>query len=267
MLKRVLLSLATLLVVLYAVALGVLYFKQRDFQYEPIGKVWSLTDTALSGVEAVAIPTIDSSVVNGWFKASAPGKPTILFYKGNSKSFGEEHERFERWTSEGYGFLAFDYRGFPASPGEISQETILNDALSAFDWLSARSPDIVIWGRSLGSGPATYVASQRDARALVLETPYTSTVDVAAERYWYMPVGLLMHDQFPLKQWILDVDEPVFVGHGTEDQTIAVHHGQAVYALAPTPGALWIEPGVGHSDLWKAGIWGRVDAFLAQLAP
>ena len=69
MFKRVLFSFGALLVLLYAAALGVLYFKQRDFQYEPIGEVWSLTDTALSGVEAVAIPTADSGVINGWFKA------------------------------------------------------------------------------------------------------------------------------------------------------------------------------------------------------
>ena len=103
---------------------------------------------------------------------------------------------------------------------------MLADALAAFDWLQAKGFPIVLWGRSLGSGPATYVASQREADALLLETPFISAVAVAADRYGFLPVGLLMHDQYPVDQWIKDVAEPVFVAHGTADKTIGVSHGE-----------------------------------------
>ena len=104
--------------------------------------------------------------------------------------------------ADGYGFLAFDYRGFPGSPGEVTEENILADGLAAFDWAAAKGFPVVLWGRSLGSGPATYVASLRDADALLLETPFDSAVAVAADRYGFLPVGLLMPDQFPVDQWI-----------------------------------------------------------------
>lgn len=201
-------------------------------------------------------------MVNGWYQAPQPGKPTIIYYKGNAGSFSDEYARFGAFAADGYGFLAFDYRGFPLSEGDLNQANILHDALAAFDWLAAKPGSIVIWGRSLGSGPATYVASQRQAEALVLETPFLSAVDVAAERYWFLPVGLLMTDQFPVKDWIKAVDEPVFVAHGTADTTIGVTHGERVYALAPHPVTIWIEPGAGHSGLWKAGLWSRVRAFI-----
>ncbi|MCS6758904.1 MAG: alpha/beta hydrolase [Candidatus Devosia euplotis] len=165
--------------------------------------------------------------------------------------------------ADGYGFLSFDYRGFPTSPGQVSQAGILEDATSAFDWAGQKSFPIVIWGRSLGSGPATYVASVRNARAL-LETPFLSASIVGSERYPYLPVALVMQDQFPVNQWIVDVSEPVLVAHGTGDVIIDVGNGDRVYALAPNKDELWIEPNAGHGDLWDRGIWAHAEPFFER---
>ncbi len=262
LLRRIAVSLVVLVVVGYLGGLAALYFFQRSFQYSPEGDVLSLSQTTLSNAELVTIPTGDGQTVTGWYAPPAASMPVILFYKGNAESFTTEHERYEAFTADGYGFLAFDYRGFPASPGEITQDHILTDALAAFDWLQPKGLPIVIWGRSLGSGPATYVASERDADALLLETPFDSAVSVAADRYGFFPVGWLMLDQFPVDQWILEVTEPVFVAHGTADKTIATYHGQRVYDLAPNKSSIWIEEGAGHSDLWKRGIWARARSFF-----
>jgi fermentation-respiration switch protein FrsA (DUF1100 family) len=266
-LKRLALGLVILIVVLYAGMVGALYALQRDFQYSPEGEITALEATTLKNVEAVSIPTADGASVAGWYGAPLPGKPLILYYKGNSGSFTHEHERFEQWMADGYGFLAFDYRGFPLSPGTISQANILADALAAFDWLKAKGQPMVIWGRSLGSGPATYVASLREADALLLETPFLSALTVAAERYPFAPVGLLMQDQFPVNDWIAKVTEPVFVAHGTADRTIDVSNGERVYDLAPNKYQLWIEPGADHGDLWGRGIWGRAKTFFDVVEP
>jgi len=266
-LRRILLAIVVLAVVGYIAALGVLYFKQRDFQYDNLGPMTAIAATKLpqAQVQAVAIPSTDNATVNGWYEPPTAGKPVILFYKGNSGSFTEEHERYEAWAAAGYGFLAFDYRGFPDSPGTISQQHILDDAVSAYDWLKAKGFPIVVWGRSLGSGPATYVSSIRNPDALLLETPFLSAVDVAFDRYWYMPVQWLMFDQFPVKQWILKVKAPVYVAHGTNDHTIDVHHGRAVYDLVPNKYGLWIVDGAGHGDLWKDGIWDKAKTFFTDV--
>jgi fermentation-respiration switch protein FrsA (DUF1100 family) len=264
LIRRLITALIVLVVLGYAGVLAYMYFNQRALQYSAIGEVFALESTALSGAQDVAIPS-DGSVVNGWYQAPAAGRPVILYYKGNSKSFTEESERYERFVAEGYGFLAFDYRGFPASPGEISETNILTDALAAYDWLDAETDaPILIWGRSLGSGPATYVASEREAAALLLETPFLSAVGVAAERYPILPVGLVMQDQFRNDLWIKDVTEPVLVAHGTADRTIGVSNGERLHALAPNPDELWIVEGADHSDLWKAGIWGQAEPFFEK---
>lgn len=250
----------------YVLILGVMFVWQREFQYDRGGRLLDLSETALAGAELVTIETAGGESVTGWYQGPAPDMPVILYFRGNARSFSREHERFAQWVADGYGFLSFDYRGFPGSPGEISQANVLADSLAAFDWLAARGDPIVIWGRSLGSGPGAYVASRRDARALLLETPFISAVAVAADRYWFLPVGFLMFDQFPLEDWIGDVAEPLFVAHGTADRTIGVRHGRGVFGMAPNPQELWIEEGGGHDDLWPRGLWPRARAFFDALA-
>ena len=262
-LRRVVVGILAVVVVVYAGALAYIYFMQRNLEYDPSGKIFAISDTKLTGVEDVKIPTAEGASVTGWYHEPAPGKPVILFYKGNAGSYTYEHPRFEQFVADGYGFLSFDYRGFPTSPGAISQGAILSDSLAAFDWLKAKGHHVVIWGRSLGSGPATYVASLRDADALLLETPFDSAIAVATDRYWFLPVGLLMQDQYPVDQWIKDVKEPVFVAHGTADTTIALKHGQRVFDLAPNKYGIWIEPGGTHENLWDRGLWAKAAVFFA----
>jgi pimeloyl-ACP methyl ester carboxylesterase len=263
LLRRVLVALLVLIVLAYAAIVGYMFVNQRALQYSASGEITELAAAGLAGAEQIDITSGDGSVT-AWYQPPRPGMPIIIYYKGNSGSFTHEHERYARFVADGYGFLAFDYRGFPTSPGEISEANILADALAAYDWVAERHDDILIWGRSLGSGPATYVASQRDAQALLLETPFLSAVTVAAERYPYLPVGLVMQDQFRSDEWIKQVTEPVLVAHGTADTTIGVSNGERLYGLAPNPYELWIVPGAGHSDLWAAGIWGHARPFFEK---
>ncbi|WIY52309.1 alpha/beta hydrolase [Devosia sp. YIM 151766] len=263
LLRNVVLALLFLGILAYAGIVAYMFVNQRALQYDAPGAIIALAETGLTDAREVAIPVGDS-MVNGWYQPPRPGMPIIVYYKGNSGSFSQEHVRYEQFVADGYGFVAFDYHGFPATPGEISQANILADALAVYDWAGANGAPMLIWGRSLGSGPATYVASQRDAEALLLETPFLSALTVAAERYPYLPVALVMQDQFPSNEWIAGVTEPVLIAHGTADVTIGVSNGERLYALAPNPQALWIVPNAGHSDLWDAGIWNQARPFFEK---
>ena len=264
--RRFLVGSAVAAIAVYLAMLGGLYFFQRDFQYDRAGRLFELSETGLTTADLVTIPTTNGESIIGWYAAPGQGMPSILYFRGNAASFSREHERYEAFVAAGYGFLAFDYRGFPGSPGELNEANVLADSLAAYDWLAQKGDPILLWGRSLGSGPATYVASERNSLALLLETPFLSAVAVAAERYGFLPVGLLMHDQYRVDAWLPRVTEPVFVAHGTEDRTIAVSHGERVYRLAPVKAGLWIQPGADHGDLWERGLWSRAQAFFADAA-
>lgn len=263
LLRRIVVAVLVVVVLGYLGACAYMYFNQRSFQYAPEGKFLALGETLLTTAEQVEIPTSNNERIRGWYAPpSEAGKPVIVYYKGNSDSFSTEHERFEAFVADGYGFLAFDYRGFPASPGVLNEENVLKDAIAAFAFADNKGFPVVIWGRSLGSGPATYVASERNAKALLLETPFDSAVSVAKDRYWFLPVDWIMADQYRVDQWILKVEEPVFVGHGTADVTIGYPHGVHTYELAPNKVEMWTVEGAGHSDLWGAGIWGKAKGFF-----
>jgi len=266
LLRRLAIGVIVAVVVVYVAVLAGLYFFQREVQYDRSGRLFELAETKLTNAELVNIPTAEDTTVGGWYAPPDEGKPVILYFRGNSQSFSREHPRYETFTAAGYGFLAFDYRGFPGSPGEVNETNVLADSLAAFDWLAENGDPILLWGRSLGSGPATYVASERQADALLLETPFLSAVAVAADRYGFLPVGLLMQDQYHVDEWMPLVDEPVFVAHGTADRTIGVSHGERVYALAPIKAGMWIVPGADHTDLWDAGLWTEAEAFFSGVA-
>lgn len=264
MLKRIVIGFIVVVVAAYGGLLAYLYVNQRAFFYASAGEITPLSDTTLIA-EQVTIPTANGQTITGWYGAPSQGMPLILYLRGNTGSFSREHERFEAFQADGYGFMSFDYRGFPMSPGEITQQNILDDALAAYDWASAKGDPVLIWGRSLGASPAVWVASQRGTPALVLETPFYSAVAVAQERYPFVPVGLLMLDPFPSYEWIANVSAPVFVAHGTADTTVTVGNGERLYAAAPNPYEIWIENGAGHGDMWERGIWARAKAFYAAV--
>lgn len=264
LLRRLAIGAVVFVVVAYVAVLVAMMVLQRDLQYDRSGGMLRLAETTLSSAEQVEIPVGQGEHVTGWYQAPAAGKPVILYFRGNAQSFSREHARYEAFAAAGYGFLAFDYRGFPGSPGEVTQAHVLEDGIAAFDWLEAKGAPIVLWGRSLGSGPATYVASEREADALLLETPFLSAVSVAAERYPYLPVGLLMADQYPVETWIKSVTEPVHVAHGTADTTIPVHHGRDVLALAPNPDGIFIVDGADHDGLWAEGVWDDAQGFFGR---
>ena len=100
LLRRLLIALIVLVVLGYAGVVAYMYVNQRALQYSAQGPVFSLADTLLTGAEDVAIDS-DASVVNGWYQPPREGMPVILYYKGNSKSFSEEHERYEQFAAAG----------------------------------------------------------------------------------------------------------------------------------------------------------------------
>ena len=258
------------LVFLVSLYVGVLMFingNQRNMQYKPgdgSSGIIALSEVNLPDAKIVTILTTQYLSVRGWYQAPIGDKPLILYFKGNEGSFTEEYARFEDMVKDGYGFLAFDYRGFPMSPGRISQDNILHDALAVFDWAESKGHKIILFGRSLGTGPATYVAANRVAYGLILETPFTSASDVAAERYPLLPVSKLIIDSYKVSDWIVDVDEPLLVAHGSDDKVIPLAHGEKVFALANNPQKLWTVEGGTHGSLWNDGLWDQITQFVEQ---
>lgn len=250
----------------YGMAAGYMYLNQRSFIFVPTGELETPEAKGLEGVSVETVAMADGTDVTVWTAPPMPGKPVVLYFHGNSSNLSARHKRFKQILDSGYGLYAPTYRGYAGSGGTPSEVAFVADALEHFDRVNAAGTPVILHGESLGTGVATAVAEQRpEAALLVLEAPYTALVDIAADRYPWLPVAALMKDPMLTRERIGQVRSPVLIVHGTDDRIIPVTHGKALFELAPDPKELKIVDGVSHSDLWKNGLWESVQSAYCAL--
>jgi fermentation-respiration switch protein FrsA (DUF1100 family) len=246
---------------LYVIALVAIFSLQRSMMYFP---PQALAAPAEPAIQALKLHTADGESLTAWYLPPASGKPVILFFHGNGSSLSSEEGRWRRIQAAGVGFFAIGYRGYSGSSGHPTEAGLHEDALAAYKWLAERyaPKDIVIHGHSLGSGVAVRLASEKPARALILEAPFTSAVDRAAAQYGWAPVRLLMLDQFMSRDRIKAVHMPLLVVHGDHDSVIPFSDGQTLFALANSPKTFVRMVGSDHNTLTRDGIYDQVWRFL-----
>lgn len=243
--------------VLYLAVIGYLYVNQRTMLYT-IKPVAETRDTGGLPIRDVTVRTPDGETLNAWFEPPQPGQPVFLFFHGQGGTLDMGKWRYIRMHRQGVGYLAVAYRGYSGSTGKPTEQGLFTDGLAAYDWLRSQGhqpQDIVIHGHSLGTGIATHVAGKREARALILEAPFTATVDVASERYPYVPVSWLMKDQYLSRERIRDVHVPLLVIHGDRDSVVPFHHGERLFALANNPKTFARMAGSEHNTLTRDGAY------------
>jgi fermentation-respiration switch protein FrsA (DUF1100 family) len=248
---------------LYLLAVAAAFTFQRAMLYHPDPRLVA-PDPAGPPVQVIRLATSDGQRLVAWYAPAAAGKPTLLYFGGNGDSLSGDADRLRQIIDQGVGVLDVGYRGYSGSTGKPTEAGLHLDADAAYAWLAARVPpqQIVIAGHSLGTGVAVRLAAEHPARALVLESPFTSAMAVAERLLPWAPVSLLMQDRFESDQWIGKVHMPVLIVHGDRDRTIPFAQGQALYALANQPKTFVRAPGGGHDDLPERGFYDQVWAFL-----
>jgi uncharacterized protein len=166
--------------------------------------------------------------------------PWVLYFHGNAGLVGSRGNvlRYRLLREAGFNVLAVEYRGYGASieTGAPTEQGLYDDAIAAWDFLTGTlgvAPEhVVIYGWSLGSGPATYLAAQHKAAALVTEGAFTSLPDVGADRYPWVPVRLLMRNRFDNLSRAARLASPWTVFHGRKDTDVPFSQGRALVAAA-----------------------------------
>ncbi|HEU4995838.1 MAG TPA: alpha/beta fold hydrolase [Gemmatimonadaceae bacterium] len=180
--------------------------------------------------------------------------PWVLYFHGNAGLVGSRGNvlRYRLLREAGFNVLAVEYRGYGASvaAGDPSEQGLYADADAAWAYLTAtlrvRSDHIVLYGWSLGSGPATYLAALHKAAALVTEGAFTSLPDVGAERYPWIPVHLVMRNRFDNLRRAARLVSPWTVFHGRRDTDVPFSQGRALAAAAH--GARFVPLSANHAE-------------------
>ena len=157
------------------------------------------------------------------------GAKALLYFGGNAEDVSLSLPSFSRNFPE-HAIYLLHYRGYGGSSGTPSEEAIQKDALALFDTVHAKHPNIVVVGRSIGSGVAVYLASQRPVSRLVLVTPYYSLEELAARLYPYIPVSWLLLDKFESWRYAPRVGAPTVLVVAENDEVIPRSSTERLYA-------------------------------------
>ena len=264
------LNLVLSLVGIFALFCIVARLLHRYFVYVPDRTRVAPKDAGLSGVEEIVFKAADGTRLIAWYRPAQTGKPTLLYFQGNCGNTADRAGKIKAIGSDGYGVFMLNYRRYGGSGGRPTEKRIAADAVSAYDYLrglGVAPHDIVIYGESLGTAVATRLCLQRAPKALVLEAPFTSVVDVGLLMWPLLPLKYIMVDQYRTIDRIGQVDVPLFIVHGGRDNVIPLNQARRVLHAANEPKTLSVVPRAGHNDLFEQGAWARVRDFITSLTP
>ncbi len=202
-------------------------------------------------VEEYNIQLHDNVLINGLhFKTKDP-KGVVFYLKGNSKSIKGWGKFAVDFTARGWDVLMIDYRGFGKSKGKRTQQGMKDDVQAIYNIIKQKVDEkyIIVYGRSLGTGLATKIASVNNPRMLILACPYYSMSNNAKRYLPFIPIGLLMRYSMPTYKWIKYVKCPIKIIHGTSDKVIPMKSGVRLSKVNPKLTRLYPIIGGGHKNL------------------
>lgn len=256
-------------IVAYAALLAFLFLAQRKLMYLPDVQRIAPREAGLGGASEIELKTRDGETILGWHVPAPEGRPTLLYFHGNAGNLSSRAMRLQQFARQGFGVLAISYRGYGGSTGAPSEAGLINDARAAYDWLLANGAShdrIILVGESLGSGVAVALAAQVPTAGVLLEAPFASAAEIAAEVYWMFPVRWLMRDPFRSSDRITEIAAPLLIVHGEDDAVIPFASGQALYASAREPKRFLAVPGAGHQPLDIAQVAHEAAGWLESIA-
>ncbi len=241
-----------LILTIYFVAVGLVYLFQKKIIFQ--GKRLAADHTfsfnqpfqehhfrAQNGdqIHSLYFPTADTT------------KGAVLYLHGNADNLDRWGKHAHEFTSRGYAVLMIDYRSYGKSAGVPSELALYEDAELAYDWLSARFPveQMVIYGRSLGTGVASHLATQRSARLLVLETPFNHIACPIREKVPWLWLLFDFQHRFLTDSRLAKVDYPVWIFQGTKDKVVPMDCAEQLKPLLKDPARFVVLENGGHRGL------------------
>jgi hypothetical protein len=255
----------------YLAIMGLAFAFQDQLLFQPSSRLLATPDRAGMDYEAVRLNTEDGETLHGWWlPAESVSRGTLLFFHGNAGNISGRLESVRQFHDLGLNVLIVDYRGYGQSTGSPSEQGLYRDAEAMWQHLTgARGIDparIVLFGRSMGGGPATWLAVRTSPGAVILESVFTNVPDIGAHHYPFLPVRTLATNQFDNASRVPDIEAPKLFIHSRGDRIVPFELGRAVYKAATEP-KQFLEIEGGHNDgfLVSAERYTRtIDRFLEK---
>jgi len=227
-----------IILIIYLSILVILYFFQRSLLYHPSENNY-FEDNLTVSIDKIKIVTKDNIELTGWYhKKNSKNYKTILFLHGNAGSLENRIHKINHFENMNINFLIFAWRGFSGNKGNPTEKGLYEDADSAINWLKNKgisTKDIIIYGESLGTGVATEIAQNSNFAGVILESPFTSMIDVAKNKYPFFPIRFLLKDKYESDKKIKNIKSPLLIMHGEVDKIVPFWMGKKMYDNANEP--------------------------------
>lgn len=258
-----------IVLVLYAGVCALLYFNQDDLLFHPQPNTPKEVAEILKKYpefDTLSFVMKDGNRTCGYiYKDTIKEKlPLILYFGGNAEEVSHlaDYKAYFPNTI----MVLMNYRSFGLSQGKISEQTMFSDALEVYDKLIANprvdANNVIVMGRSMGTGVATYVSSQRKTNASVLITPYESIIDVAQEKYPFVPISWFIKHPFKSKEYATSITTPVLSLIAKNDQVIPPHHAHNLMEAWKGNTEVF-EVNEDHGTIMKnKDVWKRIEGFV-----
>jgi len=232
------LFLVSLVIIVYLLVTVSLYIFQRSLLYHPAENNY-FGDKLTVNIEKVKITTEDNIELLAWYHIKDIKKyKTILYLHGNAGSLENRIHKINHFENLNVNFLLLSWRGFSGNKGKPTEKGLYEDAKSAIRWLKnkgIKEENIIIYGESLGTGVATEIAQNKNFAGVILETPFTSMVNVGKTKYPFFPVSFLLKDKYESDKKIKNIKSPILIMHGEVDKLVPFWMGKKLYNLANEP--------------------------------
>ena len=224
--------------IIYILILAILFFLQRSLLYHPSENNY-FDDNLIVSIDKVKIKTKDNIELLGWYhKKNSKNYKTILFLHGNTGSLENRIHKINHFENMNINFLIIAWRGFSGNKGNPTEKGLYEDAESAINWMKNEGieiNDIIVYGESLGTGVATEIAQNINFAGVILESPFTSMIDAAKNKYPFFPIRFLLKDKYESDKKIKNIKSPLLIMHGEVDKIVPFWMGKKMYDIANEP--------------------------------
>jgi pimeloyl-ACP methyl ester carboxylesterase len=257
-------NLVNQLLLTYLIFMALVYLASDYVIFPILGSSYNDEDL---GVPVLKLPTEDGQQISAIYLSNPKAQYTLLISHGNGEDLGIILPMIKQFHDHGFAVLAYDYRGYGTSVGRPSEKKTYLDINAAFNYLTktlkVTPKGIILYGRSLGSGPTLWLAEKNaDIAAVIIESPMFTAFRVMS------PIPVVPFDKYRNNQIIEKIQVPILIIHGQEDTIIPIWHGQKLYALAHSPKRFYVVEGAGHNDVMViAGphYWQVIQEFVSSI--
>ena len=217
-------------------------------------------------IEKTFIQSNDKLV--SWYFKKKPKFKTILFFHGNAGKLDNRVYKLNELSKLELNYLIVAYRGFSGNAGKPTESGLYEDANFAKIWLNkngVKDKDIIIYGESLGTAVAIDLASRYNFSGIILESPFTSMLDLAQKYYPIFPVKLILKDRYESRKKLNDIKSPVLVMHGKKDKIVPFYMGEQILEALSSPKFSYFNDNDDHMMEYNEDLLGSIKNFLVQV--